>query len=105
MSFSSPRRRFRPARRRSAASRRSPVRPFRSGQTLDGGRETDRSVSRPPRTGTSMIELATDHLTIIRWTTNNPGGSEVHYGIVDDGTDPKDVKSTVNKVITPTLAS
>jgi hypothetical protein len=52
-----------------------------------------------------MIELATDHLTIIRWTTNNPGGSEVHYGIVDDGTDPKDVKSTVNKVITPTLAS
>ena len=24
------------------------------------------------------LELATDHLTIIRWTTNNPGGSDVH---------------------------
>src|SRR5882724_1766695 len=36
------------------------------------------------------LELATDHLTIIRWTTNNPGGSDVHYGIVHYGTDPED---------------
>ena len=28
------------------------------------------------------LEFSTDHLTIIRWTTNNPGGSDVHYGIV-----------------------
>ena len=35
------------------------------------------------------LELATDHLTIIRWTTNNPGGSDVHYGIVHYGTDPR----------------
>jgi len=34
------------------------------------------------------IELAKEHLTIIRWTTNNPGGSPVHYGIVRYGTDP-----------------
>ena len=38
------------------------------------------------------LELATDHLTIIRWTTNNPGGSDVHYGIVhwngSQGPDP-----------------
>ncbi|HTF67256.1 MAG TPA: fibronectin type III domain-containing protein [Edaphobacter sp.] len=34
------------------------------------------------------IELAKEHLTIINWTTNNPGGSPVHYGIVHYGTDP-----------------
>jgi hypothetical protein len=35
------------------------------------------------------VELATDFLTIIRWTTNNPGGSNDHFGIVYYGTDPK----------------
>lgn len=35
------------------------------------------------------IELATEHLTIINWTTNNPGGSPVHYGIVHYGRAPK----------------
>src|SRR6267142_4144913 len=109
MSFSSPRRRFRPAHRRSAASRRSPVRPFRSGETLDGGRETDhpsrvrhgREHPRPRKKAERVeitkgpeLELAADHLTIIRWTTNNPGGSDVHYGIVHYGTDPKDLSQT-----------
>ena len=37
------------------------------------------------------IELAKKHLTIINWTTNNPGGSPVHYGIVHYGTDPKNL--------------
>jgi phosphodiesterase/alkaline phosphatase D-like protein len=40
------------------------------------------------------LELATDHLTIISWTTKNPGGSDVHYGIVHYGTDPKDLSQT-----------
>jgi hypothetical protein len=35
-----------------------------------------------------QIELSKEHLTIIRWTTNNPGGSPVHFGIVHYGTDP-----------------
>jgi hypothetical protein len=35
------------------------------------------------------IELAQEHLTIINWTTNNPGGSPLHYGIAHYGTDPK----------------
>ena len=34
------------------------------------------------------IELATNYLTVIRWTVNNPGDSPVHYGIVHYGTDP-----------------
>jgi hypothetical protein len=45
------------------------------------------------------LELATDHLTIIRWTTNNPGGSDVHYGIVHYGTDPKDLGQTAKNPI------
>ncbi len=38
-----------------------------------------------------QLEIATDHLTIIRWTTNNPGGSDVHYAVVQYGTDPKNL--------------
>jgi hypothetical protein len=34
------------------------------------------------------IERATQHLTIIRWNTNNLGGSPVHYGVVHYGTRP-----------------
>jgi phosphodiesterase/alkaline phosphatase D-like protein len=37
------------------------------------------------------IEMAKLRLTIIRWTTNNPGGSPVHYGVVHYGTDPKNL--------------
>jgi hypothetical protein len=37
------------------------------------------------------IELANDHLTIITWTTNNPGGSDEHFGVVHYGTDPKNL--------------
>ena len=35
-----------------------------------------------------MIELAKPYLTVIRWITNNPGGSPVHYGIVHYGKRP-----------------
>jgi len=45
------------------------------------------------------LELANDHLTIIRWTTNNPGGSDVHYGIVHYGTDPKNFSQTAKNPI------
>jgi hypothetical protein len=45
------------------------------------------------------LELATDHLTIIRWTTNNPGGSDVHYGIVHYGTDPRNLSQTAKSPI------
>src|SRR5258706_2243896 len=38
--------------------------------------------------------------TVIRWTTNNPGGSPVHYGVVHYGTDPKDLSQTARNPIT-----
>ena len=45
------------------------------------------------------LELATDFLTIIRWTTNNPGGSNDHLGVVYYGTDPKDLSQTAKSPI------
>ena len=40
------------------------------------------------------IERADSYLTIVRWTTNNPGGSPQHYG-----TDPKDLSQTAKSPI------
>lgn len=37
------------------------------------------------------LELALEHLAIIRWTTHNPGGSDVHLGVVYYGTDPSNL--------------
>jgi phosphodiesterase/alkaline phosphatase D-like protein len=45
------------------------------------------------------IELAKEHLTIIRWTANNPGGSPEHYGVVHYGTDPKNLSETAKSHI------
>src|SRR6266446_6378257 len=45
------------------------------------------------------IALAKDWFTVIRWTTNNPGGSPVHYGIVHYGTDPNDLSETAKNPI------
>ena len=45
------------------------------------------------------VELSTDHLTIIRWTTNNPGGSDEHYGVVQYGTNPKELNKTAKSPI------
>ena len=45
------------------------------------------------------IERADSYLTILRWTTNNPGGSPQHYGVVHYGTDPKDLIQTAKSPI------
>src|ERR1700730_6546177 len=45
------------------------------------------------------IELSKEFLTIIRWTTNNPGGSPEHEGIVRYGTDPKNLSQTAKSPI------
>ena len=46
------------------------------------------------------IDISKEHLTIIRWVTNNPGGSPVHYGVVRYGTDPKNLSQTAKSPIT-----
>jgi hypothetical protein len=35
------------------------------------------------------LESAEEKSVIIRWTTNNPGGSDEHYAVIHYGTDPK----------------
>jgi hypothetical protein len=40
------------------------------------------------------LELARNDLAIIRWTTNNPGGSDDHFGVVYYGTDLKELNRT-----------
>jgi hypothetical protein len=37
------------------------------------------------------LETATDGLAIIRWAITNPGGTDLHYGIVHYGTDSKNL--------------
>jgi phosphodiesterase/alkaline phosphatase D-like protein len=64
-------------------------------QVLPPAKKAERVVI----TKSPALELASDYLTIIRWTTNNPGGSDVHYGIVQYGTDPKDLSQTAKSPI------
>src|SRR5260370_9042571 len=45
------------------------------------------------------IEMTKEFLTIIRWTTNNPGGSTEHYGVVHYGTDPKNLSEIAKSPI------
>jgi phosphodiesterase/alkaline phosphatase D-like protein len=41
-----------------------------------------------------VLELVSDYMTFFRWITTNPGGSDVHFGVVHYGTDPKDLRQT-----------
>lgn len=40
------------------------------------------------------LELFRNNEAIIRWTSNNPGGSDEHYGLVKYGTDPHNLNLT-----------
>jgi len=51
-------------------------------------------IVKPPE-----LEMAAGHLTIITWTTNNPGGTDDHYGVVHYGTDPKNLNKTAKSPI------
>jgi hypothetical protein len=45
------------------------------------------------------LELATDGLSIISWTSTNPGGSDDHFGVVHYGSDPKNLSETARSHI------
>lgn len=45
------------------------------------------------------LELAKDTWAIITWTSNNPGGSDEHFGVVHYGTDPKNLSQTAKSHI------
>jgi phosphodiesterase/alkaline phosphatase D-like protein len=45
------------------------------------------------------LESARDDFAIIRWTANNPGGTDVHFAVVQYGTDPEDLSQTAKSQI------
>ena len=45
------------------------------------------------------LESATENWTIIRWTSDNPGGSPEHFGVVHFGTDSKNLTQTAKSHI------
>jgi hypothetical protein len=45
------------------------------------------------------LEMAIDGLSIIRWTSTNPAGSDDHFGVVHYGTDPKNLSETARSHI------
>jgi PhoPQ-activated pathogenicity-related protein len=45
------------------------------------------------------IERLEPEFAIVRWTSNNPGGSPVHYGVVRYGTHPKKLDQTAKNPI------
>lgn len=55
---------------------------------------TNPRTSRVRITQGPEIEISKAFLTIVRWTTDNPGGSPEHYGVVHYGTNPKNLSQT-----------
>jgi Purple acid Phosphatase, N-terminal domain len=45
------------------------------------------------------LESAQETWAIVTWTSNNPGGSDEHFGIAHYGTDPKDLSQTAKSHI------
>jgi len=60
---------------------------------------TTNKVARVRITQGPEIERADPDFAIIRWTSNNPGGSPEHYGIVRYGTNPTKLNQTAKSPI------
>ena len=45
------------------------------------------------------LELADENSATIRWTSNNPGGSDEHFGVVHYGTNPNNLNQTAKSHI------
>ena len=60
---------------------------------------TTKKAARVRITHGPEIERADPDFAIIRWTSNNPGGSPEHYGIVRYGTDPTKLNQTAKSPI------
>jgi phosphodiesterase/alkaline phosphatase D-like protein len=60
---------------------------------------TTKKAARVRITNGPEIERADPDFAIIRWTSNNPGGSPVHYGVVRYGTDRAKLDQTAKSPI------
>jgi phosphodiesterase/alkaline phosphatase D-like protein len=50
-------------------------------------------------TGGPAIESTNHNLVIIKWTSNNPGGTDEHFGVVNYGTDPVHLTQTAKSPV------
>jgi cytochrome c peroxidase len=73
--------------------------PISSSNLLAQENRTAPSIARKWTIRGPAIELASEQLTVIRWSTNNPGGSPVHYGIVHYGLRPNDLVETAKSPV------
>jgi hypothetical protein len=58
-----------------------------------------RKAARLQITKGPALELFRDNEAIIRWTSNNPGGTDEHFGFVKYGTDPHHLDLTAKSHI------
>jgi hypothetical protein len=58
-----------------------------------------RKAARVQITEGPALELFRDNQAIIRWTSNNPGGTDEHFGLVKYGTDPHNLNLTAKSHI------
>jgi phosphodiesterase/alkaline phosphatase D-like protein len=58
-----------------------------------------KQTSRVHITKGPALESARDDWAIVTWTSNNPGGSDEHFGVVHYGTDPKNLSQTAKSHI------
>src|SRR5580704_16886088 len=58
-----------------------------------------RKAARVQITEGPALELFKNNEAIIRWTSNNPGGTDEHFGLVHYGTDPNHLNETAKSHI------
>lgn len=58
-----------------------------------------KQTSRVHITKGPALESARDDWAIITWTSNNPGGTDEHFGVVHYGADPKNLSQTAKSHI------
>ena len=58
-----------------------------------------KQTSRVHITKGPALESARENWAIITWTSNNPGGSDEHFGVVHYGADPKNLSQTAKSHI------
>jgi phosphodiesterase/alkaline phosphatase D-like protein len=60
---------------------------------------SSKQTSRVHITKGPALESAHGDWAIVTWTSNNPGGSDEHFGVVHFGTDPKNLSQTAKSHI------
>src|SRR3984957_3502017 len=69
--------------------------PLADAQATSSPKQTSRvRITKGP-----ALESTHDDWAIVTWTSNNPGGSDEHFGVVHYGTDPKNLSQTAKSHI------